>query len=169
MAGREESETFAVVTEISDQLDPFCINALDIYACYFIYPPCDPDRGTYSSTLNGCTLMFMLCADLYLLLFSYYACFKNPIAEGIKLLTFISIGSQLTLCKESCNIVDMVNDRCQSQFTSMKRNRSAVFWDYVYNFNCSSPESYLIPDLPPDTEKCLQADDVCELFLYICV
>ena len=59
--------------------------------------------------------------------------------------------------------MDMVNDRCQSQFTSM--NRSSVFWDYVYNFNCSSPESYLIPGLPPDTEKCLQADDVCEFIV----
>ena len=46
VAGREESETFDIVTEISDQLDLFCKNALDIYACYFIYPPCDPDRGT---------------------------------------------------------------------------------------------------------------------------
>ena len=75
---------------------------------------------------------------------------------------FISTDNPLSLCKESCNIVDMVNDRCQSQFTSMKGNRSAFLGDYVYNFNCSSPESYLIPDLPPDTEKCLQADDLCE-------
>ena len=61
--------------------------------------------------------------------------------------------------------MDVVNDRCQSLFTSINGNspnRSAGFWDYVYSFNCSSPDSYLIPDLPPDTEKCLQADDLCE-------
>ena len=45
VAGREENETFAIVTEISDQIDPFCSNALDIYACYFIHPPCDSDGG----------------------------------------------------------------------------------------------------------------------------
>ena len=45
VAGREESETFAIVTEISDQLDSFCSNALLIYACYFMHPPCDPIRG----------------------------------------------------------------------------------------------------------------------------
>ena len=48
VAGRGESETFAIVTEISDQLDLFCRNALITYGCYFIHPPCDPDRGTYS-------------------------------------------------------------------------------------------------------------------------
>ena len=50
VAGREENETFAVVTEISDQLDPSCSNALVIYACLFIHPPCDPDRGTHLPT-----------------------------------------------------------------------------------------------------------------------
>ena len=45
VAGREENEVFAVVTEISDQLDTLCSNALVIYACLFIHPPCDPDRG----------------------------------------------------------------------------------------------------------------------------
>ena len=78
-----------------------------------------------------------------------------------------STGSQLTLCKESCNVVDTVSDQCQSQFTSIKGNRSGGFWDYVYNFNCSSPESYLIPGLAPDTEKCLQADNVCEFIILI--
>ena len=42
---REENETFAIVAEISDQLDLFCSNALNFYTCYFIHPPCDPDRG----------------------------------------------------------------------------------------------------------------------------
>ena len=46
VTGREESETFSTVMEISDQLDIFCKNALAVYACYFIHPPCDPDRGT---------------------------------------------------------------------------------------------------------------------------
>ena len=44
--GQEESETFAIVAEISDQLNPFCSNALLIFACFFIHPPCDPIRGT---------------------------------------------------------------------------------------------------------------------------
>ena len=47
VAGREESKVFTIITEISDQLDPFCSTALAIYACHFIHPPCDPDRGTY--------------------------------------------------------------------------------------------------------------------------
>ena len=45
VAGREENETFAIVAEISDQLDIICRNALNFYACYFIYPPCDLDTG----------------------------------------------------------------------------------------------------------------------------
>ena len=45
VAGREESETFGIVTEISGQFDLVCRNALRIYACYFIHPPCDPDTG----------------------------------------------------------------------------------------------------------------------------
>ena len=45
VAGREEKETFAMVSEIGDQLDLFCSSALDFYACHFLYPPCDPDRG----------------------------------------------------------------------------------------------------------------------------
>ena len=44
--GREENETIAIVTEISDQLDPFCSHVLLTYACYFIYPPCNPDGAT---------------------------------------------------------------------------------------------------------------------------
>ena len=47
VAGGEENEMFAIVTEISD---PFCSNALVIYACLFIHPPCDPDRGIYIYT-----------------------------------------------------------------------------------------------------------------------
>ena len=46
VAGREENEIFAIVGEISDQLDLFCRNALVTYACHFIHPPCDPDTGT---------------------------------------------------------------------------------------------------------------------------
>ena len=45
VAGREEKETFAMVSEISDQLDLFCNSALNFYACQFLYSPCDPDRG----------------------------------------------------------------------------------------------------------------------------
>ena len=75
-------------------------------------------------------------------------------------------GTKLTLCKESCNVVDTVSDRCQSQFTLIKENISGALLDYLYNFNCSSPESYLIPGLPPDAEKCLQADDVCKFPVF---
>ena len=46
VADREENKTILVVTEISDQLDPLCSNALLIFACLFIHPPCDPSRGT---------------------------------------------------------------------------------------------------------------------------
>ena len=79
------------------------------------------------------------------------------------------IGTQLTLCKESCNVVDMVSDRCQSQFTLIKGNISGALLDYLYNFNCSYPESYLIPGLFPDMEKCLKADDVCKFSAFNCV
>ena len=54
VAGREESKTFSTVTEISDQLDHFCKDALAVYACYFIHPPCDPDRGIYK--FDYCTM-----------------------------------------------------------------------------------------------------------------
>ena len=80
----------------------------------------------------------------------------------------MSTGSQLTLCKESCNVVDTVSNQCHSQFTSIQGNISGVFLDYFFNFNCSSSESYLIPGLPPDTENCLQADDFCEFIILMC-
>ena len=48
VADREESETFASITSISDQLDPFCSTVLTKYACHFITPPCDPEKGLYS-------------------------------------------------------------------------------------------------------------------------
>ena len=47
VADRDENEIFAIVTDISSQLDPLCSNALLIYACNFIHPPCDPDTGVY--------------------------------------------------------------------------------------------------------------------------
>ena len=72
-------------------------------------------------------------------------------------------GTQLSLCKESCNVVDEISDQCKSEFTLIEENRFGALFDYLHNFNCSSPESYLIPDLPFDTEKCIQADDLCEL------
>ena len=68
---------------------------------------------------------------------------------------------------ESCNVTDNLNDQCYSQFTSVKGNRSVDILDYLYNFNCSSPESYLIPDLPHDSENCIQADDICELIITV--
>ena len=46
VANREENDTLSIVTEISDQLDLFCSNALLIFACLFIHPPCDTDEGT---------------------------------------------------------------------------------------------------------------------------
>ena len=76
--------------------------------------------------------------------------------------TFVFTGSQLTVCTESCYVVTTVLNRCQSQFTSINGNRSVGLLDYISNFNCSSPDTYLIPGLPLDTEKCLQADDLCE-------
>ena len=80
----------------------------------------------------------------------------------------MSTGSQLTFCKESCNVVNTVSNRCQSQFTSIKGNISGGFLDYFLNFNCSSPESYLIQGLPPNMEMCLQADDFCEFIISLC-
>ena len=53
--GREENETFAEVTEISRQLDLFCSNALFIYACFYIHPPCDRDGGKYLLLCIKCT------------------------------------------------------------------------------------------------------------------
>ena len=89
---------------------------------------------------------------------------------------YLHAGTQLTLCKESCNIVDRISDRCQSQFTAIKGNILGALLDYVYNFSCSSPESYLTPSLPPDTEQCLHADDICEFIscafaciTYVCI
>ena len=141
VTGREENEILAIVTEISDQLDPFCSNALNIFACYFIYPPCNPDRG-----------MFVMN-------------WHNILAKGtIFPLIYVSTptGTQMTLCEESCYVI---TDRCQSQFTSIQRSKLDGFFDSLYIFNCSFPESYLIPGLPPDTENCLQADDVCEFIV----
>ena len=80
-----------------------------------------------------------------------------------------STGSQLALCRESCDMVDRVSDRCHSQFTSIKWNRSGAFWDYFNNFSCSSPETYIIPGLPHDTEMCIQADAFRECSARMCM
>ena len=63
--------------------------------------------------------------------------------------------------------MDDFNDQCYSQLSSIKGNRSVDFLDYLYNFNCSSPESYLIPDIPHDTEKCIQAENIGELIISV--
>ena len=52
VTGRDESKTFEIVTEISDQLDLFCSDALFVYACHFTHPPCDPENGNESCTLH---------------------------------------------------------------------------------------------------------------------
>ena len=88
--------------------------------------------------------------------------------QQAKYLIHVSADSQLTVCKDSCRVVDKISDQCNSQFTSIKENRSVKFFDYLYDFNCSVPKSYLIPDMPHDTEKCIQAEDLCEL-VYICI
>ena len=75
-------------------------------------------------------------------------------------------GTQLPLCKESCGALDKINDQCHWQFNAIKRNTND-FFDYLYKFNCSSPESYLLPGLPPDTEKCLQMEDFCKFSVPI--
>ena len=81
---------------------------------------------------------------------------------------FVSTGSQLTVCEESCHVVLTVRNRCQSQFTLIKGNTSADLLDYIMsNFNCSSPETYLIPGLPLNTQRCIPADDLCEFFPYM--
>ena len=77
---------------------------------------------------------------------------------------FVSAGSLLTVCEESCHVVITIRNRCQSQFISINENRSADLLDYISNFNCSSPETYLIPGLPTNTQRCIPADDLCEYF-----
>ena len=79
---------------------------------------------------------------------------------------YIFTGTQLTICKESCNVIDVIMERCNSQFTAVMENIPDAFLYYFFIFNCSSPETYLIPGLPPDTEQCLRADDLCE-FNYL--
>ena len=79
---------------------------------------------------------------------------------------FVSAGSQLTVCEKSCHVVITVRNRCQSQFTSINENRSADLLDYISNFNCSSPETYLIPGFPLNTQRCIPADDLCEFFMH---
>ena len=88
---------------------------------------------------------------------------------GINCSQYISAGTQLTLCKESCNVVDKISDQCKSQFTLIMKNRFGALFDYFSNFNCSSPDSYLIPGLPPDTEICIQADEFCEFSFIVCM
>ena len=74
------------------------------------------------------------------------------------------------MCEKSCNVVDTIINQCQSLFTlSMGNRTNNSFFDYVYNFNCSSPKSYLVPGLPLDEEKCLQADQLSEFIVLIVV
>ena len=52
VAGRKENEIFAIVREISDQLDHFCRIALVSYTCHFLHPPCDPKTGIYRKSYS---------------------------------------------------------------------------------------------------------------------
>ena len=112
----------------------------------------------------------VLYTSLYAIYIELYPCNMlhtnmDMIVHSITHSTCISTGTQLTICKESCYVVDVIGDRCDFEFTNAIENKPGVFVDYFSNFNCSSPESYLIPGLPPDTEQCLQADDFCK-FAY---
>ena len=59
VVGREENEYLAIIAEISDQLDPFCSKALNVFVCHFIHPPCDPDRGIYRFYPPHTTIMII--------------------------------------------------------------------------------------------------------------
>ncbi|CAI8017445.1 Tyrosine-protein kinase Mer [Geodia barretti] len=117
VAERDESETFAIVTSISDQLDHFCGSVLTNFACHFITPPCHPQKGT-----------------------------------------------QLAVCPESCYALDVINDQCRLQLDAIKQsNHSSPFVNFLNHFNCTSPDSYLIPNFPLDMENCLNTVDYFSL------
>lgn len=44
--GRVESDVFAEVSAASGVLDTFCGNLLSTFACIYVYPACNPERGT---------------------------------------------------------------------------------------------------------------------------
>ena len=74
----------------------------------------------------------------------------------------ILIGTQLAVCTDSCYALDIINDKCRSQLNAIKQTHSGPFVDFLNHFNCTSPESYLIPGIPKDNETCLNAEDYCE-------
>jgi len=46
---RVEGDVFAEVSAASSILDHFCGDSLITLACSYIYPACNPERGTYKS------------------------------------------------------------------------------------------------------------------------
>ena len=71
-------------------------------------------------------------------------------------------GTQVAVCPDSCSSLDMINTQCQSHLRTIKQENSSAFAEWLSSFNCTSPETYLIPEIPEDIDKCLDAEDYCE-------
>ena len=71
-------------------------------------------------------------------------------------------GTQVAVCPDSCSSLDTINAQCQSQLRAIEQENSSAFAEWLSSFNCTSPETYLIPGLPPDIDNCLDAEDYCE-------
>ena len=72
------------------------------------------------------------------------------------------IGTQLPVCSDSCSLLRRVKEICSDQFNQIKaQNDTGPFIQYLDGFNCSDPQSYLVPGVPVDEEECISAYDFC--------
>jgi len=74
----------------------------------------------------------------------------------------LSPDTQLAVCANSCSVLETIYEKCSAQFNQIKaENSTSPLIQYVDGFNCSAPESYLVPGVPVDAEVCISAYDLC--------
>ena len=53
-------------------------------------------------------------------------------------------------------------EKCSDQFNQVKaHNDTGSLIQYLDDFNCSDPRSYIVPNVPVDEEECISAYDLC--------
>lgn len=83
------------------------------------------------------------------------------------ILVYVHTGTQLPVCIDSCYALDIVTTKCTSELSLIKLNSTGLFIDFLTNFNCTSPESYLVPGFPIDMDNCINAEDYSECLCWI--
>lgn len=67
----------------------------------------------------------------------------------------MTIGTQMIICDDQCSAIMEVAERCQFWSKASNFAPSDPFVDYLQNFNCSDPRTYLIKGISTNGMECL--------------